>query len=80
MAQTMTGCIPGRTCGAMDNASAYGAEDSRFESWQVRCFFSFFCFVFRGFFHTKNEMLGVCRAAAGTFVHGSVAERSKALV
>ena len=24
------------TCGAMDNASAYGAEDSRFESWQVR--------------------------------------------
>ena len=25
-----------RTCGAMDNASAYGAEDSRFESWQVR--------------------------------------------
>ena len=23
----------------MDNASAYGAEDSRFESWQVRSFF-----------------------------------------
>jgi hypothetical protein len=22
-------------CGAMDNASAYGAEDSKFESWQV---------------------------------------------
>ena len=28
------------TCGAMDNASAYGAEDSRFESWQVRMSFS----------------------------------------
>ena len=27
------------TCGATDNASAYGAEDSRFESWQVRNFF-----------------------------------------
>ena len=26
-------------CGAMDNASAYGAEDSRFESWQDRIFF-----------------------------------------
>ena len=25
-----------RACGAMDNASAYGAEDSRFESWQAR--------------------------------------------
>ena len=29
------------TCGAMDNASDYGSEDSRFESWQVRFFF--FC-------------------------------------
>ena len=28
-----------RPCGAMDNASAYGAEDSRFESWQGRTFF-----------------------------------------
>ena len=27
-------------CGAMDNASAYGAEDSRFESWQGRTFSS----------------------------------------
>ena len=26
-------------CGAMDNASAYGAEDSRFESWQGRILF-----------------------------------------
>ena len=25
-----------RACGAMDNASAYGAEDSRFESWHAR--------------------------------------------
>ena len=25
--------------GAMDNASAYGAEDSRFESWRDRYFF-----------------------------------------
>ena len=29
-----------RTCGAMDNASDYGSEDSRFESWQVRDFSS----------------------------------------
>ena len=70
----------GGTGGAMDNASDYGSEDSRFESWQVRCFLVFFSFVFRGFFHTKTEMLGLCRAAAVTFVHGSVAERSKALV
>ena len=28
-----------RTCGAMDNASDYGSEDSRFESWQVQYFF-----------------------------------------
>ena len=28
-----------RPCGAMDNASAYGAEDSRFESWQGRSLF-----------------------------------------
>ena len=27
------------TCGAMDNASDYGSEDSRFESWQVRLFY-----------------------------------------
>ena len=25
-------------CGAMDNASDYGSEDSRFESWQARIF------------------------------------------
>ncbi len=31
-----TGKCMGRTCGAMDNASDYGSEDSRFESWQVR--------------------------------------------
>ena len=29
-------------CGAMDNASAYGAEDYRFESWQGRIYFLFF--------------------------------------
>ena len=29
------------SCGAMDNASAYGAEDSRFESWQDRYFLDF---------------------------------------
>ena len=28
-----------RPCGAMDNASDYGSEDSRFESWQGRTFF-----------------------------------------
>ena len=27
---------PSRACGAMDNASDYGSEDSRFESWQAR--------------------------------------------
>ena len=27
-----------RACGAMDNASAYGAEDSRFESWHAQTF------------------------------------------
>ena len=26
----------GGACGAMDNASDYGSEDSRFESWQAR--------------------------------------------
>ena len=26
------------SCGAMDNASDYGSEDSRFESWQDRWF------------------------------------------
>ena len=31
------------TCGAMDNASDYGSEDSRFESWQVRM--SFYAFI-----------------------------------
>ena len=29
---------PHRARGAMDNASAYGAEDSRFESWRARNF------------------------------------------
>ncbi len=52
-----------------------GSNPGRFEVFLV-----FFVLFFRGFFHTKTEMLGVCRAAAGTFVHGSVAERSKALV
>ena len=28
----------GWSCGAMDNASDYGSEDSRFESWQDRVF------------------------------------------
>lgn len=27
-----------RGCGAMDNASDYGSEDSRFDSWQARAF------------------------------------------
>ena len=27
-----------RACGAMDNASDYGSEDSMFESWQARIF------------------------------------------
>ena len=29
-------CSRNRACGAMDNASDYGSEDSRFESWQAR--------------------------------------------
>jgi hypothetical protein len=30
----------------MDNASDYGSEDSRFDSWQDRCFFQlFFAFL-----------------------------------
>ena len=29
-------CTRNRACGAMDNASDYGSEDSRFESWQAR--------------------------------------------
>ena len=36
-----------RVCGAMDNASAYGAEDSRFDPWQTRLmFFVFFPFLY----------------------------------
>ena len=35
-------CVRAR--GAMDNASAYGAEDSRFESWRARYFFRFFIY------------------------------------
>ena len=31
-----------RPCGATDNASDYGSEDSRFESWQGRFFPCFF--------------------------------------
>ena len=29
-------------CGAMDNASDYGSEDSRFESWQARRLFTLY--------------------------------------
>ena len=33
-------------CGAMDNASDYGSEDSRFDSWQARNFlYSFFVYT-----------------------------------
>ena len=37
--KTFMGHVGMRPCGAMDNASAYGAEDSRFESWQGRFVF-----------------------------------------
>ena len=40
-----------RASGAMDNASDYGSEDSRFDSWLARRFFSqisFYPFVFHG--------------------------------
>ena len=38
--------ICGRARGAMDNASDYGSEDSRFESWRARTF-AFFHFLFK---------------------------------
>ena len=65
MCQNLRSCVRNLcftwTRGAMDNASAYGAEDSRFESWRARYFFfsislawakgmrdgSYFVFVYR---------------------------------
>ena len=35
---SFTPVVATRSCGAMDNASDYGSEDSRFESWQDRNF------------------------------------------
>ena len=32
-----------RPCGAMDNASAYGAEDSKFDPWQTRKSLALLC-------------------------------------
>ena len=43
-----------RPCGAMDNASDYGSEDSRFESWQGRSFCSCFS-VFVGTFFALSS-------------------------
>ena len=37
-------------CGATDNASDYGSEDSRFESWQGRFFFLSFSLCSHLFF------------------------------
>ena len=38
-------CTTGWACGAMDNASDYGSEDSRFDSWQARNFFLLFLYI-----------------------------------
>ena len=46
-----------RACGATDNASDYGSEDSRFESWQARNIFTsfkVFLFFIRTLCHWKN--------------------------
>ncbi len=40
--------------GAMDNASDYGSEDSRFESWRARTFQKFFYDIIK---HRKIKML-----------------------
>ena len=45
-----------RARGAMDNASDYGSEDSRFESWRARYFFSWFYFYFC-FFNTTLTLV-----------------------
>ena len=45
-------CYTTRSCGAMDNASAYGAEDSRFESWQDRYIFLIILFLIISYFHS----------------------------
>ena len=57
-----------RSCGAMDNASAYGAEDSRFESWQDRyiLLLSFYFSSFQDFIGYKKQTL-TCRAKMDMF-------------
>ena len=43
-----------RSCGAMDNASDYGSEDSRFDSWQDRREYFFVILTIKsGDFHLK---------------------------
>ena len=48
-----------RPCGAMDNASDYGSEDSRFESWQGRLFRHHFRQLFKGKFRKKVASVGI---------------------
>ena len=47
----------------MDNASAYGAEDSRFESWQDRIFFSSDLLLKRSFhliYCIRDNLFQIC--------------------
>ena len=79
-------CHIPRSCGAMDNASAYGAEDSRFESWQDRLFYSSSFHNFIAFnktntsFHAKMDIsifycinVNLFFAQKGTHTHIKVA-------
>ncbi len=43
-----------RPCGATDNASDYGSEDSRFESWQGRFFPCFFLSILHVHVHLPD--------------------------
>ena len=57
--------VSNRTRGAMDNASAYGAEDSRFESWRVRYFFLEFIYfgIIQGTHYNNNCCAKIAKQA-----------------
>ena len=75
LSQTYTD--PRRACGATDNASDYGSEDSRFESWQARIFFfflHFFCifqshFLKESFVYDNNKFSASCSFSLTVSVH-----------
>ena len=61
-----------RVCGAMDNASAYGAEDSRFDPWQTRIISfkrSFFQLLSFFFFLTQRLFLTGAAGASQRETH-----------